>query len=128
MYLELLKCLVSQQSCSHFCGGTYGGVRSPLRGKKPTHWARSPLTVQETHSLGKKPTHLARSSLTGQATHSLGKKPPLGVCNIIMSLFEYMYISHDRYMYATTIIVLAYCMHLLLLYQFPWLLFICPRW
>ncbi|KAI0210783.1 Ectonucleoside triphosphate diphosphohydrolase 4 [Lamellibrachia satsuma] len=54
------------------------GQGAPLRGKKPTHRARSPLTVKEDHSWGKKPTHGARSPPTGQEAHSRGKKPTHG--------------------------------------------------
>ena len=50
--LKSLMYLVSQTRCSHFSGGSYGGIRSP----------------------------------------STGQEPPLGVCNIVIPLFEYCFI------------------------------------
>ena len=56
----------------------------------------------------------------GQETDPLDKKPPLGVCSIIFPLFVlFSYIAHNLCIDCTTIILLAYCMLLLLLCQFP---------
>lgn len=43
---------------------------------------------------------------------------------IIISLFDYfLYVAHNRYIYTTTMITLAQCKHLLILVQFPVLLY-----
>ena len=68
--LKMLTYLVSEKGCSHFSGGSYGGVRSP----------------------------------------PMEQEAPVDDCNVIISLYEYFFhnSAHNRYVYTTGVILLAY--------------------